>query len=325
MIHRRDFITLLGGAAVAWPLAAGAQRRAIPVIGYLNTGSPQSDVAPLTAFHQGLGESAYVENQNVAIEYHWAESERLPAIAAELVRYPVAAIAAIGTPPTLVAKAATSTIPIVFYVGVDPVEFGLVASFNRPNGNMTGVAALQSELAAKRIGLLHELVPKASVVALLVNPTNRFTESETRAVHEAAGALGLQLHVLRASTASEIELAFRTLAQLHVGALLVNSDVFLLSRREQIVVLAARHALPAVYGWREYAAAGGMLGYAPSFSYGYRLVGIYVGRILKGASPADLPVQQPTNFELVINLKTARALGLEVPPTLLARAEEVIE
>jgi putative ABC transport system substrate-binding protein len=324
-MKRREFITLLGGVTAAWPLAAQAQRPAIPVIGYLNTGSPESDVVPLTAFHQGLGESAYVENQNVAIEYRWAESERLPAIAAELVRYPVSAIAAIGTPPTLAAKAATSTIPIVFYVGVDPVEFGFVSSFNRPNRNMTGVAALQGELAAKRIALLHELVPKASVIALLVNPTNRFTESETRAVHEGARALGLQLHILRASTASEIELAFRTFAQLRVGALLVNSDVFLLSQREQIVALAARHALPAVYGWREYAAAGGMMCYAPSLSYGYRLVGVYAGRILKGANPADLPVQQPTKFELVLNLRTAKALGLTVPDKLLVAADEVIE
>jgi putative ABC transport system substrate-binding protein len=326
-LKRREFITLLGGAA-AWPLAARAQQPALPVIGCLCYGSRESEAMAVAAFRQGLAEAGYIEEQNVAIEYRWAEfqSELLTAMAAELVRRPVTAIAAIGgTPPAVAAKAATSTIPIVFYVGVDPVEFGFVASLNRPSGNMTGIAALQSELAAKRLELLHELAPKASAVALLVNPTNRFTEPETRAVQDGARALGLQLHILRAGTVNEIDAAFGTLAERQAGALLVNGDTFLASRREQIIALAARHALPAVYGWREYAVAGGMVSYAPSLADGYRVQGAYTGRILKGANPASLPVQQVVKVELTINLKTTKTLGLTVSLPLLGRADEVIE
>jgi putative tryptophan/tyrosine transport system substrate-binding protein len=250
----------------------------------------------------------------------------VPIEGSHLVHRPVTAIAAIGgTPPALVAKAATSTIPIVFYLGIDPVEFGLVASLNRPNGNMTGVAALQAELVAKRIELLHELAPKAAVVTLLVNPNNRYTETETRMLQDGARSLGLQLHILRASTASEIDTAFETLAELRAGALVVSADLFLLSRREQVVALAAQHALPAIYGWREYATVGGTMSYGPSLFDAYRLVGVYIGKILKGAKPADLPVEQTTKVEFVINLKTAKVLGLTFPITLSGRADEVIE
>jgi ABC-type uncharacterized transport system substrate-binding protein len=274
-MRRRDFFTLLGGAAASWPRAAHAQQP-MPVIGYLSNGTRDSDVVYLAAFRQGLGETGYVEGLNVTFEFRWAEHryERLPAMAAELVHRPVNVIAAIGgTPPALAAKAATSTIPVVFSIGVDPVQFGLVSSLHRPGGNMTGIAALQTELAAKRIQLLHELVPKASLVALLVNPTNPFTEPETRAADEAARSLGLNLHVLTASTASDIDAAFGKLAELRPGALLINGDVFLLSRREQLAALAAQHMLPAIYGWREYGTAGGLICYAPSLADGYRQLG----------------------------------------------------
>jgi putative tryptophan/tyrosine transport system substrate-binding protein len=326
-IGRRQFISVLGGAA-AWPLAAQAQS-AMPVIGYLSYASPEYDAAPLLpAFHQGLREIRCVEGQNVTIEYRWAEFqyERLAPMAADLVRHPVSAIAALGgTPPALAAKATTSTIPIVFYVGVDPVEFGLVTSLNRPGGNMTGIAALQGELIAKRIEILHEMAPKAAVVALLVNPNNRYTETETLMLQDGARSLGLELHVLNASTASDIDTAFGTLAELRPGALLVSADLFLLSRHKQLVALAVQHALPAVYPWRGYVAAGGLMSYGPSLSDAYRLVGVYIGKILKGAIPADLPVEQSTKIELVINLKTSKTLGLTVPITLLSRADDVIE
>jgi len=328
-MRRREFTTLLGGAAATWPLAVRAQQPAMPVIGYLTTGSPQSDAVPfLAAFRQGLGETGYVEGQNVTIEYRWAEFqyERLSAMAADLVHRQVTAIATIGgTPPALAAKAATSTIPIVFYFGIDPVEYGLVASLNRPNGNMTGVAALQAELVAKRIELLHELAPNAAVVAVLVNPTNRYTETETRVLQDGSRSLGLQLHILRASTAREIDAAFGTLAEIRAGALLVSADLFLFSRREQVVALAAQHALPSIYGWREYAALGGTMSYGPSLFDAYRLMGVYIGKILKGAKPADLPVQQTTKVEFVINLRTAKTLGLTFPLPLSGRADEVIE
>jgi putative ABC transport system substrate-binding protein len=327
-LRRRDFITLASVAA-AWPLVARAQQPAMPVIGYLSTGSPEADAVPfLTAFRQGLGETGIIEGQNVAIEYRWAEFqyERLSAMAADLVRRQVAAVAAIGgTPPAFAAKAATSTIPIVFYLGIDPVQFGLVASLNRPSGNMTGVAALQAEMVAKRIELLHELAPKAGVVAFLVNHANRYTESELRAVQDGARSLGRQLHVLSASTVSDINAAFATLAELRAGALLVSADLFLFSRREQLVALAARHALPAIYAWREYVGAGGLMCYGPSLFEAYRLVGVYTGKILKGAKPADLPVEQTTKVEFVINLQTAKIFDLTFPISLLARADEVIE
>jgi putative ABC transport system substrate-binding protein len=325
-MRRREFITLVGSAAAAWPMTARAQQPAMPVIGYLSTGSRESDPVNLAAFRQGLGEIGYVEGQNVTIEYRWAEShyDRLSAMADDLVRRPVTAIAAIGgTPTALAAKAATSTIPVVFYIGIDPVEFGLVASLNRPGGNMTGVVS--HELVAKRIEVLHELVPKAAVVAVLVNPTNSYTESETRAAHEGARSLGLRLHFLRASTVSEIDAVLGTLDEIRAGTLLISADLFLFDRRQQIVALAAQHGLPAIYAWRECATAGGLMSYGTSPIEAYRLVGVYAGRILKGAQPADLPVQQNEKVEFVINLKTANALGLTFPISLLGRADEVIE
>ena len=325
-MRRREFITLVGSAAAAWPMTARAQQPAMPVIGYLSTGSRESDPVNLAAFRRGLGEIGYVEGQNVTIEYRWAEShyDRLSAMADDLVRRPVTAIAAIGgTPTALAAKAATSTIPVVFYIGIDPVEFGLVASLNRPGGNMTGVVS--HELVAKRIEVLHELVPKAAVVAVLVNPTNSYTESETRAAHEGARSLGLRLHFLRASTVSEIDAVLGTLDEIRAGTLLISADLFFFDRRQQIVALAAQHGLPAIYAWRECATAGGLMSYGTSPIEAYRLVGVYAGRILKGAQPADLPVQQNEKVEFVINLKTANALGLTFPISLLGRADEVIE
>jgi putative ABC transport system substrate-binding protein len=325
-MRRREFITLVGSAAAAWPMTARAQQPAMPVIGYLSTGSRESDPVNLAAFRRGLGEIGYVEGQNVTIEYRWAEShyDRLSAMADDLVRRPVTAIAAIGgTPTALAAKAATSTIPVVFYIGIDPVEFGLVASLNRPGGNMTGVVS--HELVAKRIEVLHELVPKAAVVAVLVNPTNSYTESETRAAHEGARSLGLRLHFLRASTVSEIDAVLGTLDEIRAGTLLISADLFLFDRRQQIVALAAQHGLPAIYAWRECATAGGLMSYGTSPIEAYRLVGVYAGRILKGAQPADLPVQQNEKVEFVINLKTANALGLTFPISFLGRADEVIE
>ena len=324
-MRRREFITLVGSAA-AWPMMARAQRPAMPVIGYLSTGSRESDPVNLAAFRQGLGEIGYVEGQNVTIEYRWAEFhyDRLSAMADDLVRRPVTAIAAIGgTPPALAAKAATSTIPVVFYIGIDPVEFGLVASLNRPGGNMTGVVS--HELVAKRIEVLHELVPKAAVVAVLVNPTNSYTESETRAAHEGARSLGLRLHIMRASTVSEIDAVFGTLDEIRADTLLISADLFLFGRRQQIVALAAQHGLPAIYAWRECATFGGLMSYGTSPIEAYRLVGVYAGRIIKGAQPADLPVLQNEKVEFVINLKTANALGLTFPSSLLGRADEVIE
>ena len=327
-MRRREFC-LVGGAAVMWPLVGHAQQPAVPVIGYLTTGSSQSDaVTFLPAFRKGLGEIGYVEGQNVAIEFRWGEFQydRLPSMVADLVQRQVNAIAAIGgTPPALVAKAATSFIPIVFYLGIDPVQSGLVASLNRPGGNITGVAALQADLIAKRIELLHELVPKVADVALLVNPSNRYTETETRVLNDSARYLGLQLHVLRATNANEIDVAFEMLIGLRAGALLVSADLFLLSQHKQIAELAARYAVPAMYPWREYVAAGGLMCYGPSLFDAYHLVGVYVGNTLKGAKPADMPVEQTTKVEFVINPKTAKKLGLSFPITLLGRADEVIE
>jgi putative tryptophan/tyrosine transport system substrate-binding protein len=326
-MKRREFISLLGGAAL-WPLPLQAQQPAMPVIGYLSGGSPESDAIRLSGFRQGLNETSYVEGRNVAIEFRWAQGQydRLPALAADLVRRQVTMIAAIGgTPAALAAKAATSTIPIVFHVGIDPVQFGLVASLNRPAGNMTGVAVLLAELEAKRLDFLHELLPTATVVALLVNPSNPFSEPETRNVRDVARSLGLQLHVLQASTANDIDAAFATVVELRAGALVVGADPLFTSRTEQIIALAARHAMPAIYAWSEFTAAGGLISYAPSLKDGHRLAGVYAGRILKGAKPADLPVQQAVKIELVINLKTAMTLGLSFPITLLGRADEVIE
>ena len=325
-MRRRDFITVLGGAA-AWPLVARAQPTALPVVGFVNAGSPD---APLgAAFRKGLSEAGYIDGQNVTVEYHWLEGQfnRVPALMADLVRRRVAVIATpAGNFATLAAKAATTETPIVFGVGEDPVKLGLVASLARPGGNLTGINFFASELDTKRLALLHELLPKAVRIAVLVNPANvPATESALRGLPNAAHALGLQIQVLKASTTSEIEAAFATLARERADALHVAGDVFLTSRRAQLATLAASHRIPATYPSREAAEVGGLMSYSAARADMYRLVGRYTGEILKGEKPADLPVLQSTNFELVINLQTARALGLEVPPTLLARADEVIE
>jgi putative ABC transport system substrate-binding protein len=325
-MKRRAFIFLLGGA-IARPLTARAQQKAMPVIGYLSNTSPGPAAPFLAAFRQGLGDTGYVEGQNVAIEYRWAEGryDQLPALAADLVTRKVDVIvAAGGSPAARAAKSATSTIPIVFNSG-DPVASGLVANLARPGGNLTGLSLVTVELMSKRLELLSELVPQARVIALLVNPTNSTAEHITLDVQEAARAKGVQLLILKAGTESEIDAAFASLVQQHADALVVSTDPFFTSRREQLVALASRHAVPAIHEWREFASAGGLISYGPSLTAAVRQVGIYTGKILKGAKPADLPVQQPTVFELVVNLKTAKALGLTVPQSLLQRADEVIE
>ena len=327
-MRRRDFIIFLAGAMAAWPLAARAQQKATPVIGVLNTGSPGPSTAPfIAAFRQGLSEAGYVEGQNLAIEYRWAEGhyDRLPALAADLVGRKVDLIMASSPPSALAAKSATSTIPIVFRSGADPVGDGLVASLARPGGNLTGISNLADELTAKRLELLSELVPQARLIALLVNPNNGTAEPVIRDMQEAARIKELQLHILKAGTESEIDAAFATLVQQHASALVVGGDPFLTGRREQLVALASRHAVPSIYAWREFTASGGLISYGASLTAALRLVGIYAGKILKGAKPADLPVEQPTRFELVINLKTAKELGLTVPQSMLMRADEVIE
>jgi ABC-type uncharacterized transport system substrate-binding protein len=325
-MRRRQFITLLGGAAAAWPLAASAQQSAIPVIGFLDPASPDTFADHRRAFRQGLKEVGYVEGDNVAISYRWAENQidRLPELASDLVSRQVALIATVSN-GAFAAKAATTSIPIVFIVADDPVRLGLVASLARPGGNLTGINFLNAELTAKRLELLRELVPTASRVAVLVKPTSSFTEAPLRDMDVAARAMGLQIQVFNASNSREIDAAFEAFARERPDALFVSPDPFFRSRRMQLTHLATRHAIPATYALRDYAEAGGLMSYGASLTDAYRQIGAYTGRILKGAKPMDLPVVQASKFELVINAQTARILGLTVPPTLLARADEVIE
>jgi len=323
-MRRREFMTYVG-RAVAWPVVAGAQQPTMPVIGFLSTSSP--DASRISAFRQGLAQAGYVEGQNMTIEYRWAEdrNERLPSLAADLVHRQVAVIAAPTTPAALAAKAATTTIPIVFTTIGDPVELHLVISLNRPGGNVTGVTQTNVEITPKRLQLLHELVPAASVMALLVNPINPFVETETKELQAAARSLGLELHVLNASTEGDFDGVFAKLVQLQAGGLVIAGDALFNTWTEQLAALGLRHAVPTIYQSRKFAAAGGLLSYGTDFTETYRLAGNYTGRVLKGDKPSDLPVQQATKVELYINLKTAKALGLKIPITLIGRADEVIE
>ena len=323
---RRQFITLLGGAAVAWPLVARAEQPAMPAIGFLHSASASTFGHAVTAFRRGLREAGYVDGQNVAIEYRWADGQydRLPALAADLIRNHVAAIFAGGPPAALAAKAASSTVPIVFTAS-DPVKAGLVASFDRPGGNATGVSFFAAALGAKRLELLRELVPNAATIGMLVNPNFPDTTGEVADVQATARAGGLELEIIHATNDGELDAAFSDMETRRIGALVVAADVFLDSRRDQLAALAARYAIPTIYYWREFVTAGGLMSYGTSITDGYRQAGNYVARIVKGAQPSDLPVVQPTKFELVINLQAAKALGLTVPLTLQVAADEVIE
>ena len=327
-MKRREFITLLGSAAAAWPYAASAQQPALPVVGLIRDGSADANARYVAAFRRGLAENGYVEGQSVTIDYRWAsgQPDRLPAMAMELVDRPVVVLAATGGENSaMAAKAATSTIPIVFAVGSDPIKLGLVASYNRPGGNVTGINILTTTLEAKRLGLLHELVPQAATVGVLLNPNWPPSANQLRDVQDAARVVGLQINVLRASTDQEIDAAFETVAQQRIAALAVTGNPFYDTRREKLVALAARHAVPVIYQFREFTAAGGLMSYGIDLPDAYRQVGVYVGRVLKGAKPADLPVLQPTKFEFVINLKTAKALGVKFSDNLMSLADEVIE
>ena len=325
-IGRRKFLATLGGAA-AWPLAAHAQQSALPVVGFLAGETPELRAGHVRAFRQGLSEQGYVEGRNFAFEFRWAEgrNDRLPALAADLVRRQVAVLVAGGTPPALAAKAATSTIPILFDTGGDPIDLGLVSSLNRPGGNLTGATSLNVEIGPKRLELLHELVPTARIIGLLVNPANPNGDALTREVQGAARGLGLQLHVLNASTERDFEPAFATLTHMQAEGLVIATDGLFFTNGEQLGALVLRHRLPAIFAYHEFAAAGGLMSYGGNLIDQFRLLGVYAGRILKGERPADLPVQQVTKVELIINMKTAKALGITVPLPLLGRADEVIE
>jgi putative tryptophan/tyrosine transport system substrate-binding protein len=327
-MRRRGFITLVGGAAAAWPLAARTQQVSMPVVGLLGATTPHGYAAQLEAFRRGLSESGFVEGRNVAIEYRWADDQydRLPALAADLVRRQVAVIATFGgNAASVAAKAATTTIPVVFHGSVDPVQVGLVTSLNRPGGNVTGVVTLNMETGQKRLELMHELLPAATTIGLLLNPANAVAENQSKDLRAAARTLGLQLRIANASTDHDFDAAFATLSQERVGGLVIGTDGFLVSQSERLAALAVRYALPAIFQYRAFATAGGLMSYGGSVTDSYRLSGVYTGCILKGEKPADLPVQQATKVELIINLKTAKTLGITFPITLLGRADEVIE
>jgi len=326
-MQRRDFITLLGGTAAAWPLAVRAQQPAMPVVGFVNAAASKPYARMLSAFLKGLSETGYIEDQNVKIEYRWAQGEvgRLPALIADLVHRDVAVIAATGTPAALAAKVATTTIPIVFETGSDPVQLGLVTSLNRPSGNVTGVAQLATEVAPKRLELLHEMIPKARIIALLADPTDQaIFENTTRGVKAAAGSLGLELHVLNVSADSDLDAVFPKLIELRAGGLVISGGQFFNSRSKQLAATALRYAVPTISPYVDLE-ANGLMSYGTSITDAYRLAGVYTGRVLKGEKPADLPVQQATKVELIINLKTAKALGIVVPMSLIGRADEIIE
>jgi putative ABC transport system substrate-binding protein len=326
-VRRRDFIRAVAGSAVVWPFATGAQHSALPVIGLIHSGSASQNTHTIAGFHDGLGETGYVAGQNVTIEYRWADGQfdRLPALAADLVRRGVAALAAFAPPTAVAAKSATATIPIVFFIGGDPVKLGLVASFSRPGGNITGIGGFTIDLVPKRLELLRELVPKADSIAFLVNPSNPTSETQIQNMREATRALGLRLHIYRATSEHELNAAFAEISQMQAGPLVIGADSFFITARDKIVALAAHYVIPATYETRESVVAGGLMSYAPNFRDAYRQVGVYAGRILKGERPGDLPILQPTKFELAINLKTAKTLGLNVPLSLQQRADEIIE